>query len=49
MGNGITLRLWLRLGDDENAKTRAEAQAFKRACACSGPGRYLRSLLYNDS
>ena len=27
--------------DDENAATRAEAQAFKRACACVGLGRYL--------
>lgn len=27
--------------DDENAGTRAEAQAFKRACACFGLGRYL--------
>jgi len=26
---------------DENAATRAEAQAFKRACACFGLGRYL--------
>jgi len=27
--------------DDENAATRAEAQSFKRACACFGLGRYL--------
>jgi Rad52/22 family double-strand break repair protein len=27
--------------DDENAVTSAEAQAFKRACACLGLGRYL--------
>jgi hypothetical protein len=27
--------------DDQNAATRAEAQAFKRACACFGLGRYL--------
>jgi hypothetical protein len=27
--------------DDENACTSAEAQAFKRACACFGLGRYL--------
>jgi hypothetical protein len=27
--------------DDENACTSAEAQAFKRACACLGLGRYL--------
>jgi len=27
--------------DDENAGTSAEAQAFKRACACFGLGRYL--------
>jgi hypothetical protein len=27
--------------DDENAATRAEAQAFKRACSCFGLGRYL--------
>ena len=27
--------------DDENAGTAAEAQAFKRACACFGLGRYL--------
>jgi len=27
--------------DDENAATSAEAQAFKRACACFGLGRYL--------
>ena len=29
---------------DENAATRAEAQAFKRACACFGLGRYLYDL-----
>src|SRR5206468_4109800 len=27
--------------DDENALTAAEAQAFKRSCACLGLGRYL--------
>ena len=27
--------------DDDNAVTSAEAQAFKRACACLGLGRYL--------
>lgn len=27
--------------DDENAMTRAEAQAFKRACSCYGLGRYF--------
>jgi hypothetical protein len=27
--------------DDENAATSAEAQAFKRSCACFGLGRYL--------
>jgi hypothetical protein len=27
--------------DDDNAATAAEAQAFKRACACFGLGRYL--------
>lgn len=27
--------------DDENALTSAEAQSFKRACACLGLGRYL--------
>jgi hypothetical protein len=27
--------------DDDNAGTNAEAQAFKRACACFGLGRYL--------
>ena len=27
--------------DDENAVTSAEAQAFKRSCACYGVGRYL--------
>lgn len=27
--------------DDDNAATSAEAQAFKRACACFGLGRYL--------
>jgi hypothetical protein len=27
--------------DDENAGTAAEAQAFKRACACFGLGRYF--------
>jgi len=27
--------------DDDNAGTSAEAQAFKRACACFGLGRYL--------
>src|SRR5262245_25280592 len=30
--------------DDENAATRAEAQAFQRACACFGLGRYLYDL-----
>lgn len=30
--------------DDENVATRAEAQAFKRACACFGLGRYLYDL-----
>lgn len=30
--------------DDENAATRAEAQAFKRACSCFGLGRYLYDL-----
>jgi hypothetical protein len=30
--------------DDPNAATRAEAQAFKRACACFGLGRYLYDL-----
>src|SRR3989442_5431825 len=30
--------------DDENAATRAEAQAFKRACAGFGLGRYLYDL-----
>jgi hypothetical protein len=30
--------------DDPNAATRAEAQAFKRACACFGLGRYLYNL-----
>ena len=30
--------------DDENAATRAEAQSFKRACACFGLGRYLYDL-----
>lgn len=30
--------------DDENAATSAEAQAFKRACACFGLGRYLYNL-----
>jgi hypothetical protein len=29
---------------DENALTRAEAQAFKRACSCFGLGRYFYSL-----
>ena len=29
------------LADDENAVTSAEAQAFKRACACLGLGRYF--------
>src|SRR6185295_15732681 len=28
----------------QNAATRAEAQAFKRACACFGLGRYLYDL-----
>ena len=27
--------------DDDNAMTRAEAQAFKRACSCFGLGRYF--------
>ena len=27
--------------DDDNAMTRAEAQAFKRACCCFGLGRYF--------
>ena len=30
--------------DNENAATAAEAQAFKRACACFGLGRYLYDL-----
>jgi len=30
--------------DDPNAATRAEAQAFKRACVCFGLGRYLYDL-----
>jgi hypothetical protein len=30
--------------DNPNAATRAEAQAFKRACACFGLGRYLYDL-----
>jgi hypothetical protein len=30
-----------KFADDENAGTSAEAQAFKRACACFGLGRYL--------
>src|SRR6266849_7096941 len=30
--------------DDENSATRAEAQAFKRACTCFGLGRYLYDL-----
>ena len=30
--------------DDQNAATRAEAQAFKRACSCFGLGRYLYDL-----
>ena len=30
--------------DDENSATRAEAQAFKRACSCFGLGRYLYDL-----
>ena len=30
--------------DDENSATRAEAQAFKRGCACFGLGRYLYDL-----
>jgi hypothetical protein len=30
--------------DNENAGTAAEAQAFKRACACFGLGRYLYKL-----
>jgi len=30
--------------DDENGSTRAEAQAFRRACAEFGMGRYLRDL-----
>ena len=30
--------------DNENAGTAAEAQAFKRACACFGLGRYLCDL-----
>lgn len=30
--------------DDENAGTAAEAQAFKRSCACFGLGRYLYSF-----
>ena len=29
---------------DENALTRAEAQAFKRACSCFGLGRYFYDL-----
>lgn len=30
--------------DEENAMTRAEAQAFKRACSCFGMGRYFYSF-----
>jgi len=30
--------------DDQNALTRAEAQAFKRACVCFGLGRYFYDL-----
>jgi hypothetical protein len=30
--------------DEENAMTGAQAQAFKRACTCFGPGRYLYNL-----
>ena len=35
--------------DDENSATRAEAQAFKRACSCFGLGRYLQFSLSNLS
>jgi hypothetical protein len=31
--------------DEENALTRAEAQAFKRACICFGLGRYLYNFV----
>ena len=31
--------------DDENAATTAEAQAFKRTCACFGLGRYLYDFI----
>jgi len=38
----FTIRIvWLEWTDDDNAGTSAEAQAFKRACACFGLGRYL--------
>jgi hypothetical protein len=33
--------------DNENAATAAEAQSFKRACACFGLGRYLYDLAGN--
>jgi hypothetical protein len=30
--------------DDDNCMTAADAQAFKRACACFGPGRYFYDI-----
>lgn len=39
--NSATGEEW---ADSDNAATAAEAQAFKRSCACFGLGRYLVSL-----
>jgi hypothetical protein len=43
-GLGLHTGVGEEWADDENAATRAEAQAFKRACACFGLGRYLYDL-----
>jgi Rad52/22 family double-strand break repair protein len=40
-GLGSHLATGEEWADDDNAVTSAEAQAFKRACACLGLGRYL--------
>lgn len=43
-GLGVHSGLGEEWADNENAATAAEAQAFKRACACFGLGRYLYDL-----
>lgn len=43
-GLGAHTGLGEEWADNDNAGTAAEAQAFKRACSCSGLGRYLYDL-----